>query len=162
MLGHKWESAEGVIAESRTDMLAEQHGHHGHHGVQETRVYVVDVRMPSGRAFRASLPAPAGLRRELPVGTRVHLEVNEKTGEVRFDPSHPADHAPGQVSSLREAVHLARELRGEMAAGAAGVGVAGIAASLAGAAAAGHPGEGVRVVGGAEAAELVRELMGGG
>jgi hypothetical protein len=132
---------------------------------------MVNVRTAEGRAFQASVTAPPALR-PLEPGTPVHLEVNPKTGEVRFDPGHPVDHpASGQITSLREAVQLAREMRDEMR--GAGSGPAGLSAAMAhlgeaaaAAAAASQLGNarvpGAPVIGGAEAAELVHDLLGGG
>ncbi len=166
MFGHKWEPAQGVIKEARTDQVATS----AHHGLQERHVYVIDVRTAEGRAFQASLPAPAALRRPLPPGTAVHLEVNPKTGEVRFDPGHPLDGAAsGQITSLREAVHLAKEMRGATGGGGLSATLAHLGEAAAAAAAAGAAGQfehgaapGARVIGGAEAAELVQGLLGGG
>jgi hypothetical protein len=178
MFGHKWEPAEGVIAETRTEQVVTGEHQHGGHVPHQAHVYVIDVRTAAGSAFRATVPAPAGVRHQLAPGTRVHLEVNAKTNEVRFDPSHPVDRG-GQVESLREAVHRARDLRREMTgehhgAGAAGAaGAAGGAAAfigLAQAAAAGRMAErlgaagphGAALAGGPEVAELMQSLMSGG
>jgi hypothetical protein len=163
VFGHKWEPAQGVIAAARTEQVASG----AHHGLQERHMYVIDVRTAEGRAFQATLPVPAGLRRPLEPGTAVHVEVNPKTGEVRFDPSHPADQAAsGQITSLREAVHMAREMRGAAGGGGLSATLAHLGEAAAAAAAAGqfeHGGApGARVIGGAEAAELVQGLLGGG
>lgn len=169
MFGHKWEPAQGVIAEARTEQVATG----AQHGLQDRHMYLVNVRTAEGRAFQASIPAPPGLRQPLAPGTSVHLEVNPKTGEVRFDPSHPLDHgATGQITSLREAVSLAREMREEMRTGGGMSGgglnaalshLGEVAAAAAAASQVEHGGApGARVIGGSEAAELVHDLLGGG
>ena len=167
MFGHKWEPASGTIAESRVEQAAG-----GTPG--QVRVFVVEARQRNGHVVRATLVSPWGVSVDLPPGVPVKLEVHGKTGEVRFDvdPHGPAPVAPGAPSApltgVRDARQLARQLRGEMTSGG----------DLAGALAGLAQGDGapgihvestlqvnggpVRALGGAEVAELMHDLMGGG
>jgi hypothetical protein len=70
VFGHKWEPAEGTI-------VSRENGPAG-------PGYVVDVRKSGGARLRAQVEAPAAMGSELPRGTAVRVEVNAKTGDVRF------------------------------------------------------------------------------
>jgi hypothetical protein len=158
VFGHKheherqWAPAAGIVAESRK-----------HHREWS---YVVDYRRPTGETFRVTVPALDGHNVELAPGTQVQIEVDAASGEARLA-APPVSAGP---PSVREAIHLAREMRGPD-------GAAAVAAMLSGL---GQPGPGVRVVtssevhigngpevrvvGGAQAAEVmeaVQELMSG-
>ena len=156
-----WTKAAGVVGESRQ--------HHNNW------TYLVDYRRPTGDTFRVTVPALPGQNVELAPGTPVQIEVHGKSGEGRLVAGQPLG---GGAPSVREAVHLARELQGHGDRGAA------VAAALAGLGQAGlgqpgaagvhvaegseirvATGSGMRVVGGAQAAEVmqaVQELMSGG
>jgi hypothetical protein len=165
VFGHKheheqeWTPVAGTVVESR------QHHHDW--------TYVVDYRAPAGHTVRATVKALPHRNVELAPGTAVGLEVAATTQEVRFGAGQPAAGAP----SVRDAIHLAKEMRSP------GDGSAAMAAALAGLAqAAAQPGgpeihvtsttevhvaggSEVRVVGGAQAAEVmeaVQALMSGG
>jgi hypothetical protein len=97
VFGHKWEPARGTIVESRVEQVTVA----GEPGLHQVRVYVVDVRRPHGQPLRATLPSPYGVSTDPAPGVTVRLEVNAKTGEVRFDPSAPAPAA--HAASVREA-----------------------------------------------------------
>jgi hypothetical protein len=165
VFGHKWETVRGTVVASRLSQTPAAGTHH------QERLYTVDVQRANGSTLRAEVTALAFMNAELPAGSAVQLEWNPKTDEVRFDPHHPVARTP----SAREAIHLARELRGEMASG----GLAGAIAGLAEAAAEGKLGPGVhistqsgevhvsgaaevRMVGGEQTAELMQALMAGG
>src|SRR5450755_2491669 len=97
VFGHKWEPARGTIVESRIEQATVA----GESVRRQVRVYVVDVREARGEALRATVQSPYGVSTELSPGVTVKLEVNAKTGEVRFDPSGPAPAA--HAASVREA-----------------------------------------------------------
>ena len=159
--GFGWTKTAGVVGESR------QHRNHW--------TYLVDYRRPTGDTFRVTVPALPDQNVELAPGTPVQIEVHGKTGEGRLVAGQPLG---AGAPSVRDAVHLARELQGHGDRGAA------VAAALAGLGQAGlgQPGapgvhvtggseirvvsgSGIRVVGGAQAAEVmeaVQELMSGG
>jgi hypothetical protein len=110
VFGHKWESAEGTITGATAQPGAgHHHEHHPHF------VYSVDVQLRDGRNLPGrQVEALPHLRQELPVGTKVKLEVNDKTGEVRFDHEHPILYTPR--------AHQAREgARPQMPGGIAGL-----------------------------------------
>lgn len=88
MFGHKWEPAHGTIAGVERDP-----GHH--HGL----LYVVDVAMESGSGIRAMVAPLRSMGTDLPPGTQVKVEVNAKTGEVRFDSNPVEGFSPGQIES---------------------------------------------------------------
>jgi hypothetical protein len=174
VFGHKWETVRGTVVGSRLGQAPAPGTHH------QERIYTVDVQRANGSTLRAEVTALAFMNAELPAGSAVQLEWNPKTDEVRFDPHHPVARTP----SVRDAMHLARELRGETASG----GLAGAIAGLAEAAAEGKLGSGVhlgpgvhistgstevhvsgstgateiRMVGGEQTAELMQALMAGG
>ncbi len=165
MFGHKLETVRGTVVASRLGQAPAAGTQH------QERIYTVDVQRTNGSTLRAEVTALAFMNAELPAGSAVQLEWNPKTDEVRFDPHHPVARTP----SVREAMHLARDLRGEMAGG----GLASAIAGLAEAAAEGKLGPGVhistggaevhvagatevRMVGGEQTAELMQALMAGG
>jgi hypothetical protein len=78
MIGHKWEQAEGtVLHRSVADVgIAVQHGG------SILEVYDVEVRMPDGTTDRAQVPSDQF--RHFNPGTVLLLEVNAKTKEVRL------------------------------------------------------------------------------
>jgi hypothetical protein len=166
VFGHKWEQARGTIVGSRIEQTTVD----GTPGLQQVRVYDVDIRKPSGEALRATVQSPYDLSTELSPGVTIRLEVNAKTAEVRFDPSQPAPTAHA-AASVREAARLAKELRGH---GADGGAIVAALASMGQTTSSGQPGDagmppGVLVVGGpqmaefgAKAAELVQTMMAGG
>lgn len=156
MFGHKWEPAEGTIVEIRPAETA--FGRASGHGLGP--VYVVDVRQANGEVVQATVTGPPGP--PLAVGTAVRLEVNAKSGEVRFDPNAGNFRAGG----VRDAMKLAEQIRQAQRAG----GAAAAAAALSGLPQGMHiqqgmPGQpgapGMHVGGGGEAAELVQELLSG-
>jgi hypothetical protein len=173
VFGHKWETVRGTVVASRLGQAPAAGTQH------QERIYAIDVLRANGSTLRAEVTALAFMNAELPVGSVVQLEWNPKTDEVRFDPHHPVARTP----SVREAMRVARDLRGEMAGG----GLAGAIAGLAEAAAEGKLGPGVhvtagsteihmsgateihvsgaaqaRMVGGEQTAELMQALMAGG
>jgi hypothetical protein len=156
VFGHKWEPANGTIVGS----VAEQRAIDGQHGLHEVRVYTIDIRKSGGQHQRVTVPAPPNLQGELPAGTAVRLQVHGKTGEVRFDPDNIAIRV--NVSSVRDAVHLARELRTEMSGGAFGAAVQQFA-QMAQQQAAAHPGGTPEVhrMTAAQAQEMMQQLMAG-
>jgi hypothetical protein len=156
VFGHKWEPAHGTIVES----VVEQRAIDGQHGLHEVRVYTVDIRKGGGQHQRVRVPAPPTLQGELPAGTAVRLQVHGKSGEVRFDPDNIAIRV--NVSSARDALHLARELRTEMSSGGFGAAMQQFA-DLAQQQAAAHPGATpqVHVATAAQAQEMMQQLMAG-
>ncbi len=156
MFGHKWEPAHGTVVGS----VVEQRAIDGQHGLHEVRVYTIDIRKGGGQHQRVTVPAPPTLQGELPAGTAVRLQVHGKSGEVRFDPDNIAIRV--NVSSVRDAVHLARELRTEMTGGAFGAAMQQFA-DLAQQQAAAHPGGTPEVhrVTAAQAQEMMQQLMAG-
>jgi hypothetical protein len=158
VFGHKWEPAEGTVAESRYDHQS------GARSPNEERVYLVDVRQPAGTPKRVEIRALSFMRAELAPGTMVRLEVNSKTGEIRFDQHHPVAHSPSAHAGRP------RGADGDIAAAIAG---------LSQAATQGQLGPGVHIVsqsseirvgsgpevamvGGEDAAELMKALLAGG
>jgi len=87
VFGHKWEPALGTITGVEPDPRQ-----------RHAPVYLVDVPMAGG-----GLPVRVAPLRwmspDLPPGTQVKVQVNAKTGEVRFDPSPIAGFSPGQIES---------------------------------------------------------------
>jgi Short C-terminal domain len=150
VFGHKWEPAEGTIAEARIDQIAVP----GKSGLHPVHVYAVDVRRADGQVMRATVHGPGGAFQPA-VGSTVRLEVSAKTGEVRFDHSSLR---PG----IATAIKLAQELKAANLTGTPAVdpsAAQSVNISVSGTAAAGQPG--MRVVGGAEAKEMMRELFSG-
>jgi hypothetical protein len=76
----KWDSFSGDVVDSRTEQRAAP----GQPGLQDVRVYTVDIRKQDGQVMRVTLPGPVGSP-ELAVGTLVHVGINPKTGEIRFE-----------------------------------------------------------------------------
>jgi hypothetical protein len=96
VFGHKWESAPGTIVESRVEQAAAGEKS----GLHQVRVFVVDARQHNGQMIRATVPSPWDASTDLSPGVTVRLEVNDKTGEVRFDPHTPASPAgPGSAGA---------------------------------------------------------------
>jgi hypothetical protein len=161
VFGHKWERAQGIVAQTLTDKVMVT----GHRGPEHVHQYVVDVRAAGGREFRVTIPAPPGPSVELAPGTPVHLEVHAKDGEVRFDPQHPpspvvGSGVPARDFALRELAQRAQDMRAQFAGGAGQAGLEQLMERLQGLGA-GTPG-GMVIGGGPQAAELVQELLAGG
>jgi hypothetical protein len=181
MFGHKWERAHGTIADVERDP---QH----HHKL----LYVVDVAMEGGGGLRATVAPLRSMGPDLPPGTQVKVEVNAKTGEVRFDQNPVEGFSPGQIASPggadwpgpatgdninvtvngAAAIGDVAEIVSRLGGGAAGSAVAAALANL-GSGLTGDPARPgttevhvttsnpeVRVVSGAEAAEMMRKLFG--
>jgi hypothetical protein len=90
VFGHKWESAEGTITGATAQPGAGHHHHQHPHFV-----YSVDVQLPDGRTLPGrQVEALSYMHQQLPPGTTVRLEVNEKTGEVRFNEHHAVIQTP--------------------------------------------------------------------
>src|SRR5262249_43446228 len=149
------------------------------------RRYLVDVSSADGSTLRAQVTPPRSMPSDLPPGTQVKVEVNARTGEVRFGSHHPVEgFSPGaaaapsprgshDVAAIR-AAYMARAVRmaSEIGGQAAGDAVAAAMARY------GQPGgqfgagpgqthirvtsdnPDVRVVSGADAAEVMREFFG--
>jgi hypothetical protein len=101
---------------------------------------------------------------ELAPGTPVHLEVHPKDGEVRFDPQQPPSPVvgsgiPSRDLAMRELAQRAQDMRAQFAGGAGQAGLEQLMGRLPGIGA-GTPGG--MVLGGAQAAEVVQELLAGG
>ena len=89
MFGRKWEPAQGTI----TGVEPDPRQHH-------QLVYLVDVALDGGRGGRRARLAPTrSMSPDLPPGTQVKVEVNAKTGEVRFDADPVEGFSPGQIES---------------------------------------------------------------
>ena len=73
MFGHKWEPAHGTI----TGVEPDPRQHH-------ELVYLVDVPLDSRGGLRARVAPTRSMSPDLPPGTQVRVEVNAKTGDVRF------------------------------------------------------------------------------
>ena len=183
MFGHKWEPAHGTIAGVERDP---KH----HHEL----LYVVEVASAQLRALVAPLRS---MGPDLPPGTQVKVEVNAKTGEVRFDQNPVEGFSPGQIASpapadwpgtttagdvsvtvngaaaIGDVAEIVRRLGGESAGGAVAAALANMLAPPGGSGLTGDPAHlgttevqvttsdpEVRVVSGAEAAEMMRQLFG--
>jgi hypothetical protein len=85
---HKWEPAHGTIAGVERDP---RH----HHEV----LYLVDVAMEGGGGIRSQVAPLRSMGPDLPPGTQVRVEVNAKTGEVRFGQNPVEGFSPGQIAS---------------------------------------------------------------
>lgn len=92
MFGHKWEPALGTITGVDQDPRR-----------RHELAYLVDVPMAGGGGQQARVTPLRWMSPDLPPGTQVKVEVNTKTGEVRFDPSPIAGFSPGQVASPGDA-----------------------------------------------------------
>jgi hypothetical protein len=152
---HSWQSLHGTIVSS----AVEQRALDGQPGLHEVRVYTVDIRQAGGRQ-RVTVPAPPSLQGELPAGTAVRLQLHGKTHEIRFDPENVAIRV--NVSSMRDAVGMARELRAEMGGGGFAAAVQQFA-DLAQQQAATHQGSApeIHMTTAAEAQELMQKLLAG-
>ena len=62
-------------------------------------VYLVDVPLDGRGGLRARLAPTRSMSPDLPPGTQVKVEVNAKTGEVRFDADPVEGFSPGQIES---------------------------------------------------------------
>jgi hypothetical protein len=181
VFGHKWEPAHGTITGVEPDP---RH----HHEV----LYVVDVDLEAGGGLRAMVAPLRSMGTDLPPGTQVKVEVNAKTGEVRFDQNPVESFSPGQIESpggsgwadtaatgnvnvtvngaaaIGDVAEILKRLGGEAAGGAVAAALANLGSGLTGDP--GTPGTTevhvttgnpeVRVVSGAEAAEMMRQLFG--
>lgn len=149
----------GSGARDVVGFVVEQRAIDGQHGLRQVRVYTIDIRQGGGQHQRVTVPAPPTLQGELPAGTAVRLQVHGKSGEVRFDPDNIAIRV--NVSSVRDAVHLAREMRTEMG-GGFGAAVQQFA-DMAQQQAAAHPGGTPEVhrMTAAQAQEMMQQLMAG-
>jgi hypothetical protein len=148
VFGHKWESAQGKIVDSHLEQRAVD----GKSGLHQVWVYHVDVRKPNGQQLRATVTGAPTAGTQLEPGTTVAVEVNSKTAEVRFDP----DQVRVQIS-MRDPAAVAGLRQGQQP----GAGMPGVQVFSHGQ----QPGAGlpgVQVVGGAQAAELMQELLAGG
>ena len=187
MFGHKWEPAHGTIAGVERDP---KH----HHGL----VYIVDVTMEGGGGgaqLRAMVAPLRSMGPDLPPGTQVKVEVNAKTGEVRFAQNPVEGFSPGQIAApasagwpgtapagdvsvtvngaaaIGDVAEIVSRLGGEAAGSAIAAALANLGSGLTG----GDPAQPgatgatgvhvttsnpeVRVVSGAEAAEMMRKLF---
>jgi hypothetical protein len=178
VFGHKWEPAHGTI----TGVEPDPRHHH-------ELLYVVDVDLEAGGGLRAMVAPLRSMGTDLPPGTRVKVEVNAKTGEVRFDQNPVESFSPGQIESpggsdwadtaamgnvnvtvngaaaIGDVAEILKRLGGEAAGGAVAAALANLGSGLTG-----DPGTTevhvttgnpeVRVVSGAEAAEMMRQLFG--
>jgi hypothetical protein len=138
----EWRLAMGTVGESRLH--------------DQDWSYRVDYRRAAGGMSRATVRALPDRNVELAIGTRIALQENVRTGEVLMHTEQPRRAA--------DAVHLARERRGQDPGAAGAAALAGL--FQAGGAEVRVTGEPkVHVVGGAQAAEVmeaVQELMRGG
>ena len=138
----EWRLAMGTVGESRLH--------------DQDWSYRVDYRRAAGGMSRATVRALPDRNVELAIGTRIALQENVRTGEVLMHTEQPRRAA--------DAVHLARERRGQDPGAAGAAALAGL--FQAGGAEVRVTGEPqVQVVGGAQAAqvmEAVQELMSGG
>ncbi|MGH3398876.1 MAG: hypothetical protein ACRDPO_29740 [Streptosporangiaceae bacterium] len=92
MFGRKWEPAQATI----TGVEPDPGGHH-------QLVYLVDVPLDGRGGLRARLAPTRSMSPDLPPGTQVKVEVNAKTGEVRFDADPVEGFSPGQIESPGDA-----------------------------------------------------------
>ena len=88
MFGHKWEPAQGTI----TGVEPDPRHHH-------ELVYLVDVPMDSRGGLRARVAPARSMSPDLPPGTQVRVEVNAKTGDVRFAADPVEGFSPGQIEA---------------------------------------------------------------
>ena len=79
MFGRRWEPALGTITGVEPDPR--------HH---DQPVYLLDVPLDGRGGLRARLAPTRSMSPDLPPGTQVKVEVNARTGEVRFD-ADPVD-----------------------------------------------------------------------
>jgi hypothetical protein len=148
VLGHHWVGAEGTIVAATSQPMELP----GKHGLRQVTVYDVDVRTPAGDTEPVSVPSDEHLW--LDPGTVVRLEINSKTGESRLHPR--ADQVivstGGPVPARARAESgLAGSAATDPAAG--GVDLAQIFGGNLPA------GAQVHVVGGDQAAEILRQVM---
>ncbi len=114
MVGHKWESAQGVVVQAQTGPPS---GHGMAAAMHPVHQYVIEVRKPNGETIRGEVTERSFVAHQ--VGATVPVEVNSKTNEIRIDPS-------ARVDSVRGLVNMAHQMRDAAAAGTLG-GVAGMA-----------------------------------
>ena len=88
MFGRRWEPALGTITGVEPDPR--------HH---DQPVYLVDVPLDGRGGLRARLAPTRSMSPDLPPGTQVKVEVNARTGEVRFDADPVEGLLPGQIDS---------------------------------------------------------------
>ena len=141
----EWRLAMGTVMESRL-----------HH---QNWSYLVDYRRAAGDTSQATVHARPDQNAELPAGTRIALQENVRTGEVVMHSEQPRRTTP----SARDAVQLARQMRGQSTEALAAALVAGLQPGGAEVRVVGE--SEVHVVGGTQAAEVmqaVQELMSGG
>jgi hypothetical protein len=139
VFGHKWESARGTVVET----LIEQTTVDGMPGLHQVPVYVLDVPKPSGEHVRAQVKGVPGMSTDLAAGTLISVEVNAKTGELRFSP----DHIKASLATARSTTRVRVERTGNGVTTVTG----------------GQPGmPGIQVVAGEQAAELMQALRAGG
>jgi hypothetical protein len=153
---HSWQSLHGTIVSS----AVEQRVLDGQPGLHEVRVYTVDIRQAGGQRQRVEVLAPPSLQGELPAGTAVRLQLHGRTHEIRFDPDNVAIRV--NVSSVRDAVSMAKELRTEMGGGGFAAAVQQFA-DMAQQQAATHQGGApeIHMTTAAEAPELMQKLLAG-
>jgi hypothetical protein len=88
MFGHKWEPAHGTI----TGVEPDPRHHH-------ELVYLVDVPLDGRGGLRARMAPTRSMSPDLPPGTQVKVEVNAKTGDVRFAADPVEGFSPGQIEA---------------------------------------------------------------
>ena len=82
----KWEAAEGRVIDSRVAKVRVSEDS----GASITREFVVEVRTAGGETFRATLGPPRSSDFLDPrIGARVGVEIEAKSGKVRFDMADP-------------------------------------------------------------------------
>jgi hypothetical protein len=147
VFGHKWESARGTVVET----LIEQTTVDGMPGLHQVPVYVLDVRKPSGEHVRAQVTGVPGMSTDLAAGTLVSVEVNAKTGELRFSP----DHIKASLAAARNTTQVRVDTTSRVTTTVTG-GQPGMPGG-AGMPGAGMPG--IHMVGGEQAAELMQAVQ---
>ncbi len=135
MIGNKWEQTEGTVRHRHAADTGIP-GPHGHHVVE---VYDVDVRMPDGTTDQAEVPSDE--YRHFNPGTILLLEVNTKTREVRLH-----SHAQQLIVGFNTSAAIADDDFSTSAATPVGTFQAGPQ---------------VQVLGGEQAAEVLRSVFGG-
>jgi hypothetical protein len=150
MHGHHWQQAEGTIVSRQYEQM-ELPGQHGMHFVA---IYDIDVRTADGTGGAENVLCQEHLW--LDPGTVVRLEINSKTGEIRLH-----QHWPDVVISSGGPVPARAVQDASLPATPPPVPAAGTAdfGQLFGGAI--PAGADVHVVGGEQAAEILRQVMSG-
>ncbi len=159
MIGHKWAPAEGTIINSHSEQM-EVPGH----GMHYVAVYEMNVRSADGTAGRARVPSYE--HQSLRPGMIVRLEISSKSGEIRLHPHRDKLILGYSTSHLEDDDDFAPSAAGPTTTttvtigsmSAAGTGLADLAQVFGGNL---PPGAHVQVMGGADAAEIMRTAMSG-